>query len=217
MTGGEFERKHVQEVYNEIAEHFSNTRYKAWPVVQTFLSSLEPGSLGLDCGCGNGKNMRVNKDVLCIGTDNSVELLNIARKNNGLAPVVACDVRYLPVKRCIFDFAISIAVIHHLTETSDRVQALREMIGVLKAGGLFLIFVWAAEQEAIYKTPELKAINENRDYLVPWRSGDKVYHRFYHLFCKGELEGLLAETGEDVSLVESGYDRDNWYVIGKKN
>lgn len=217
MTGDDFERKHVQEVYNEIAEHFSNTRYKAWPVVQRFLSSLEPGSVGLDCGCGNGKNMRVNKDILCIGSDNSIELLKLAHKNNNLAPVIASDVRCLPMKNGLFDFAISIAVVHHLTAASDRLQALKEMLRVLKTDGVFLIFVWAAEQEAIYKTPELKALNENKDYLVPWRSGDKIYHRFYHLFGKGELERLVAETGEDISLLESGFDRDNWYFIGKKN
>ena len=46
----EIERRHVHEVYDAIAPHFSATRYKAWPRVQAFLDSLEPGSLVADLG-----------------------------------------------------------------------------------------------------------------------------------------------------------------------
>lgn len=74
------ERKHVHEVYEEIAPHFSQTRYKAWPVVHSFLSSLPPGSVGLDVGCGNGKNMLVRtKDLVITGFDLSLELLRICK------------------------------------------------------------------------------------------------------------------------------------------
>ena len=217
MNSKEFEVKHVHEVYNEIAEHFSNTRYKAWPVVQRFMDSLTEWSVGVDCGCGNGKNMRINENILCIGVDNSVELLKIAHRNSNLAPVLACDIRILPFVNGSLDFAISIAVIHHLSEASDRLKSLREMSRKLKNGGQFLIFVWAAEQESIYSTPGLEKLNDLGDYLVPWRSGDKIFKRFYHLFRKGELEELVAAASEDLKVIESGYDRDNWFVIGKKN
>lgn len=33
----ELESENVHKVYNEIAEHFSNTRYKPWPVVDDYL------------------------------------------------------------------------------------------------------------------------------------------------------------------------------------
>ena len=36
-------------------------------------------------------------------------------------------------------------------------------------------------------------------------------HRFYHLYAESELEGECAEAGAVV--VESGYDRDNWWVV----
>lgn len=45
------------QVYENIADHFSDTRYKPWPKVSSFLSSLPAGSVILDVGCGNGKNM----------------------------------------------------------------------------------------------------------------------------------------------------------------
>ena len=35
------ERQYVYDVYNKIAPHFSETRYKPWPQVVKFLDSLE--------------------------------------------------------------------------------------------------------------------------------------------------------------------------------
>lgn len=40
MNDKEAENKelmHVHQVYEEIAQHFSHTRYKPWPVVEEFL------------------------------------------------------------------------------------------------------------------------------------------------------------------------------------
>lgn len=58
----EFENSFVHTVYNQIADHFSSTRHTAWPGVVKFINSLEPYSLLLDIGCGNGKylNLRPN-------------------------------------------------------------------------------------------------------------------------------------------------------------
>jgi len=65
----ELESKNVKDVYETIASHFSQTRYKAWPVVDGFFKELPAHSVGLDVGCGNGKNMRIRPDVKCIGFD----------------------------------------------------------------------------------------------------------------------------------------------------
>ncbi|KAG0023011.1 tRNA methyltransferase, has a role in tRNA modification [Entomortierella chlamydospora] len=42
-----------------------------------------------------------------------------------------------------------------------------------------------------------------------------VYNRYYHLFQKGELEELILRTNK-ASIVQSGYDRDNWWCILEK-
>ena len=66
----DLEKKHVYDVYEKIAPHFSNTRYKPWPKVQAYLESLPPGSLNLDVGCGNGKYLDINhQSILTVGTD----------------------------------------------------------------------------------------------------------------------------------------------------
>jgi len=74
----DMEKKHVYEVYDKIAPHFSHTRYKPWPKIETFLNELEPNSLVLDVGCGNGKYLGVNKNLFMVGTDRSTGLLKTA-------------------------------------------------------------------------------------------------------------------------------------------
>lgn len=42
--------------------------------------------------------------------------------------------------------------------------------------------------------------------------GAVVFQRYYHLFERGELEGLVAQV-PGAALVESFYDRDNWCAV----
>ena len=46
----ELEKKFVYEVYEKIAPHFSHTRYKAWPQIESFLKNLPDGSFVADIG-----------------------------------------------------------------------------------------------------------------------------------------------------------------------
>ena len=67
-----YENANVHDVYAAIAPHFSRTRYKPWPIVERFLSEQAPGSVGLDVGCGNGKYLGVNPNVVVVGSDRYV-------------------------------------------------------------------------------------------------------------------------------------------------
>ena len=49
--------KNVEEVYDNISESFDNSRNKVWESVKEFLDTQEEYSIGLEIGCGNGKNM----------------------------------------------------------------------------------------------------------------------------------------------------------------
>ena len=46
------------------------------------------------------------------------------------------------------------------------------------------------------------------------KDGGESFQRYYHLFKKGELDELVIEAGG--KLIESGYDRDNWYIKFQK-
>ncbi|KAI9309140.1 S-adenosyl-L-methionine-dependent methyltransferase [Cunninghamella echinulata] len=217
----EYEKKNVHEVYEVIANHFSDTRYKPWPVVENFLFSLSIGSIGADVGCGNGKYIGVNPNVFISGSDRSSNLVSIVQ-NRGYEGLVA-DGLSLPYRSNAFDFAISIAVIHHFSTPERRLSAIEEILRIVKPGGKVLIFVWALEQTKFTK----RNFQENeQDVFVPWvltkkkdeNSDDeapKVFNRYYHLFKKGELDGLFEKI-DNVSVDIAGYDRDNHYVIATK-
>lgn len=61
------EDQHVHAVYENVAEHFSETRSKPWPNVLKFVKSLEIGSVLVDIGCGNGKYLGENHRVFSVG------------------------------------------------------------------------------------------------------------------------------------------------------
>ncbi|KAJ1981409.1 tRNA methyltransferase, has a role in tRNA modification [Dimargaris verticillata] len=235
------EASHVHQVYDQIAPHFSSTRYKPWPVVESFLDNQLAGSIGADVGCGNGKYIGVNAKVFVSGSDRSQGLVGISYKR-GFEVMVANNLA-LPYRDGWFDFALSIAVIHHLTAFERRVQALAEIARIVRPGGQILVFVWALEQRG-------KRVFDphHQDFMVPWvipkntpnppatattapvaatadaAQGEagpaepQVYHRYYHLFREHELESLVTDSFLNgmLGVVGRGYDKDNWYVILEK-
>lgn len=146
-AAAEFEKQHVHGVYSNIAQKFSDTRYKPWPKVLEFVLATPPGGILFDVGCGNGKNLgRLPKTagILEIGCDRSVELLQFATQRN--LPVIACDMMALPFRPGCADRVICIAVLHHLSTPERRVEALRRMFRLLRPGsGRMLIYVWSTE------------------------------------------------------------------------
>jgi len=215
LNKSQLEDEHVHQVYEEIGKHFSDTRYKAWPVVESFLNGLDVGCIGADVGCGNGKYMAVNRNIVMLGSDRSSILLGICRDRGFEA--MTCDTLDLPYRSNSLDFALSIAVIHHLSSPERRLAALQELLRIIKPGGKLLVFVWALEQSGKRKF-------DQQDNFVSWSmphgkylDGDapKVYQRFYHVFVEGELEDLIKQTNA-CEIEQSGYDRDNWYAICRK-
>jgi tRNA (uracil-5-)-methyltransferase TRM9 len=218
-----YEEQHVHDVYEQIASHFSSTRYKPWPIVESFLQSLSPGSIGLDVGCGNGKYLTVNRDVFIIGSDRSPNLAKIAAQHEPHAAVVA-DTLALPHQPGKFDFAISIAVVHHLSTPQRRREAINAILECLREGGKALIYVWALEQKNSRRGWDE---GHEQDVMVPWvmKSGkknqnadgttEKTFQRYYHLYRSGELEEDIVNIGGEV--VESGYEKDNWWATCRRS
>ncbi|CAF0720566.1 unnamed protein product [Brachionus calyciflorus] len=157
-----FEKSHVQSIYNEIADHFSHTRHSPWPGVARFINSMDPFSFMIDIGCGNGKYLNLRKDLYTFGCDFSEGLIKICQEKNFNCFVSDC--LKVPGKKDFFDYAISIAVIHHLSTEERRIKAINEMKRVLRPGGRGLITVWAKEQK--YK-------NKESFYISQKKSNDK--------------------------------------------
>ncbi|XP_060530801.1 alkylated DNA repair protein alkB homolog 8 isoform X2 [Cylas formicarius] len=193
------ENLHVREVYNSIANHFSDTRHKPWPNVLKFVESFEIGSILIDLGCGNGKYLARNLNIFDVGCDSSFELAKICSER-GLEIFIA-NCLNIPLRSEIADGIISIAVIHHLANEARRLQALTEIVRLLKTGGRALIYVWARDQlkdceksSYIKQNRKHNSVNENsvpsqeisvldlsfqvhtnrtqfqtKDVLVPWK------------------------------------------------
>lgn len=191
---------------------------------------MSPGSVGLDIGCGNGKYLAVNPNIFIVASDRSGNLVSIASQHQRHTAVVA-DTLDLPHPAHSFDFAISIAVIHHLSTPERRIDAVRALLETLRPpskkavddGGRVLIFVWALEQKTSRRGWDE---GDEQDIMVPWVSKQKqppkendrgpksepqVYQRYYHLYRKGELEADILAAGGVV--LEAGYERDNWWAV----
>ncbi|KAI0310894.1 S-adenosyl-L-methionine-dependent methyltransferase [Amylostereum chailletii] len=178
-----YETQHVHEVYDQIASHFSTTRYKPWPIIAQFLSDLPTGWVGLDSGTGNGKYLPLPADrpgsIWTIGLDRSRNLLDAARIAGGpdtLREVVWGDVLGRGWRVGAFDYAISVATIHHLATPQRRQLAIQRLLeSVSPHHGRLLVYVWAIEQDDLSKRdiPTSKLLTtpveaKGQDVMVPW-------------------------------------------------
>ena len=200
---------YVKDVYNSIANEFSDTRYRPWTCVESFLDNLEKDKIIGDIGCGNGKNMLYRKDLINYGCDFSKELVKICLKQN--LNVIEGDILNIPYKDNSFDYTLCIAVIHHLSTIDKRIKSINELIRVTKPGGKILILVWALEQESNSKRKFTKQEN-----YVDWKNKSKqlLGKRYYYVFKENELENLVSSI--NVKIVKSFYEKGNHGVILEK-
>ncbi|KAL6116236.1 alkbh8 [Pungitius sinensis] len=157
------EEEYVHRVYDAIASHFSSTRHSPWPRVCHFLSTLPAGGVLADVGCGNGKYLGLNPEVMAVGCDRSSALVQICAQRGFQAFV--SDALRVPLRTASCDACISIAVIHHFSTQERRLAAVRELVRLLKPGGRALIYVWAFEQE--YKKQRSKYLKEHPEKHSP--------------------------------------------------
>lgn len=127
--------------------------------------------------------------------------------------VLRADGLFTPFRADSFDAAISIAVIHHFSTEERRRDSIKELLRVVRPGGDVLIYVWAKEQ------PKQRGDGSSRDVLIPWEmhknfdTEETVHSRYYHLFEKGELDGLCSSLDSICDIKKSFYDKENWCVI----
>ncbi|XP_059186442.1 alkylated DNA repair protein alkB homolog 8 [Centropristis striata] len=163
------EEEYVHRVYDAIASHFSSTRHSPWPRVCHFLKSLPPGSVLVDVGCGNGKYLGVNPELMAVGCDRSSALVQICAERGFQAFV--SDALSVPLRTASCDACISIAVIHHFSTQERRLAAVKELVRLLKPGGRALIYVWAFEQE--YNKQRSKYLKEQNKEHPETHSGNE--------------------------------------------
>lgn len=184
MTPQELEDLYVRDVYDAIAEHWDSTRYSPWKPTVDFLETLPEGSYVGDIGCGNGRNMIINRKLKMKGCDISSRLVEIC-KNKGLDVVVG-DAKNTPFNDEEFDHVISVAVLHHFSTEESRLQAMKELYRIVKPNGLIFLYAWAFEQD---ETSRREFDTKTQDVMVPWNLQKKFI----------EMREINLKSDEEVS------------------
>jgi len=206
---------HVHEVYDRIASHFSSTRYKPWPIITQFLSRLPTGWVGLDSGTGNGKYLPLPLDrpggLWTIGLDRSRNLLHIARNAGGgevVREVVWGDVLGYGWRGGVFDYAISIATIHHLATHERRKLAMKRLIQcVSSTHGRILVYVWAIEQDEFSKrrlpTDRQETTGAGsragQDVFVPWVLSQQIVEKPESKTSDPHTSAPISKSAEQIN------------------
>lgn len=212
------EQKNVLDVYDSISDEFNNTRRSVWDAVKQFLDSLPSDSTGFEIGCGNGKNMLYRKDLIMEGIDTCPSLVDMC-KSKGLN-VKQGNILDKVDRFEFYDFAISIAVFHHLSTEDNRMLALLSMINMIKRGGKGLLSVWSVEQES-YSKKEFKLGNNmvkwhRRKILADGSQGYDTFDRYYYVYDESAFLDFTTLFISYINVETIFYEKGNWFCIFTK-
>ena len=205
----EKETKFVTNVYNTIANHFSDTRSYQWSWITDFVKSTPPGSNIYDIGCGSGRNMNY-EGYKFIGIDSSSAFVDMCLANKQTA--VKASMTDIPFDNETADAVMCIAAFHHLSNEERRMKAILEMKRVLKKDGTILLSVWSKNQPK--KTR--RKFETYGDVVVPWTThdGNKI-ERYYYIFDIDEITTLFKKTG--LKIVSHSWEVGNEVFILTKS
>ena len=208
----EIEQKYVYDMYECIANDFSDSRFCVWKFVKEFLRDKD-SLYGLDVGCGNGKNM-IHDNM--IGIDTCVQFVKICKEKG--KDVVEGNCIQLPFENGTFDYVMAISVIHHLVTDKRMFQSVKEMIRVTKPGGEIIFNVWSVENQDKRKFMA-------GDNYVPWIFRPKkniekrVLNRYYYVYDHKlifDYVTSLKKQCKDIAYYEVFNEKGNWVVKIKK-
>lgn len=225
--------KKTGEDYDLIADQFSSSRHSAWPEFNILGQYIKEEEKVLDLGCGNGRLFGLFKDknIDYTGVDNSIKLIEWAKKKYPDGKFQVVDALNLPFPNNDFDKIFCIAVFHHIPSEELRSQFLKEAKRVLKPGGLLILTVWNLWQRKtgwrlLLKYTFSKLIGKSRldfkDIFYPWKSsgGKTLIQRYFHLFSKNSLKKLISGAGFKIKEADV-FKREeaknyNIYIIAEK-
>ncbi|MGD1118192.1 MAG: class I SAM-dependent methyltransferase [Dehalococcoidales bacterium] len=195
----------TRDTYNRIAAARYNFRqHSRFQIELEKLAGRWRSGKLLNIGCAHGPDfMPFKSGFELYGVDYSSEMLELAKKyaakNQFNVNLIEADARKLPGADDFFDFAIAIAVYHHIEDDAGRTAALKELYRVLKPGGEAFITVWNRWQPRHWL--------KRKSFLHPWKTREGTLYRYYYLFTYGELEKLARQAGFKVlkSCPESRY------------
>ena len=108
----------------------------------------------------------------------------------------AADVMALPYRSGVFDAALSIAVLHHISSVERRRLLVAETLRVLRVGGKALFYAWAKDQQAgrsghVFPSP---------DVFVP-------FHQRLHTESTADTADTAAAGASVAEMGEAGTEQ----------
>jgi len=222
-------RKIVIDNYEKIADEFDKTRKKyLWPELIKISNKVFNGANVLDAGCGNGRLLEgfKNKKINYFGFDNSLNLLNLAKKNypkNKFKQIDLFNVEEINNNK--YDYIFLVAVILHIPGKENRLKVIIDLAKKLKKGGTMVISAWDILSQKKFKKIIIKntiknflSLNkfEKNDLLFPWKNnnGKELSLRYYHAFTIKELNELANSSGlEKLDIYKA--DNNFWLILKK--
>jgi len=188
--------------YDRIADWYASERLSdpGVPEAMALASSLAPGSLVLDIGCGNGVPITrclLNVGHRVVGLDSSSAMLSRFVRNCPEAFAVRGVVQSIPFADGIFDAAIAWGVMFHL-EPQDGVRAIASVSRVIKPGAPFL-----------FTSGDVDDFHGKEDKM------NGVTFRYFS-YTRDNYRRILQDHG--FALVDVHNDSgDNTYYLARKN
>ncbi len=227
--------KKTKRDYEEIAEHFSETRVMLWRDIIFLKDYVKDRDNILDLGCGNGRLFELIKDrkISYVGIDSSKKFIEIARekyKNYTNVRFLVGDALKTKFKDNDFDSIYSIALLHQIPSKKYRLKFLEEAKRILKDKGFLILTVWNLWQKKYIKyvlrtfilklkIPFLTKL-DFKDTFIPWkkRNGTTI-NRYFHAFTINELKGLIKKAGFkiiDIGFTKRDKKQPNIFIIAQK-
>lgn len=219
----------VKRNYEEIAEHYNETRKKhllpLWAELVKIAEEVKNGEKILDVGCGNGRLLEAfkGKQINYLGVDSNKKLINFAESKYPNQKFVLGEILELnKIKDINYDCIFCIAALHHLPGKNLQITALKQLKNKIKSNGKIIITVWnlwnqKKFRKSIWKFTLLNIIGKNKmdfgDILFDWKNsrGERVSQRYYHAFTKRELKKIIKKAGLKIEKLYK--DQCNYYVI----
>ncbi len=181
--------------YQEVAEHFSQTRRGGWAGWERLIMPGE-GETVLDVAGGNGRFGTFLAERGFVGEytlmDACEPLMSGVEHKSMVVDILGAKLQGRDWREGLagqqFDYIFCCAFLHHVPEPKWREEILAEMWEMVKPGGKLTVTLWQFMVDAnIGKL--IKADYGGGDYLLSWKKGLESA-RYCHNFSEDEIEEL---------------------------
>lgn len=240
----------LKDFYNDIAHNYYNSRNKYrndWAIVANEIQSYWKKEISiLEFWCWWWRCIKfLNENLKWIKinytwVDISENLLAFAKKDNPGDKFVCDDIiNYIKtISQESFDFIIWIASFQHIKKHEQRLFLMKNFYKALKYWWELIMTNRSYSDRFIkkYKTSIISSIlktiytlwaHNARDLSIPWKTNQKTYYRFYHIFSKKELSLLCKENFfyiKNLSYINNKWENindrklsSNSVIIAQKN